>query len=448
MLRGWEGMSYALVNTKNSEVHSVTEQAYCMLCLCNAQVDFDQLSTLLINDELIENLRQEGVIEPLAEPSDLPEYQQYRLFPFPYMGGAYWCITGKCNMKCRHCFLSAPEAKYGELSREACMSIIRQLAEVGVPSVDLSGGDPLTRDDFFGIVDALRAERIVISSIYTNGMLVTQGLLDGFWKRGIKPVFMLSFDGVGWHDWLRGIRGAEAKTLEVIELLRKNDFPVGVEMVVHANNVRTLYSTVELLAGNGVEFMKVSPVSESGDWRREGGAFNLAADALYEAYLEFIPRYLRAGSPMTVQLGNFFICKKRERDYVIPLKRFNGTDKALDAPVCGSARYSVQISADGKLLSCIPMVEFPEQGGATDVLTTPLSEALHDSPYFRRVDTRLRTLLESNAVCGACEFRLVCGGGCRARAVAETGDYLGIDADACRFFKGGYEDKIKAVARV
>jgi sulfatase maturation enzyme AslB (radical SAM superfamily) len=212
MLRGWEGMPYALVNTKTGEVRSITEPAYSMLCLCNARVDFDQLSTLLINDEIIENLRKEGVIEPLTEPSGLPEYQQYRLFPVPYLGGAYWCITGKCNMKCKHCFLSAPEAKYGELSLEACKNIIHQLAEVGVPSVDLSGGEPLTRGDFLAIVDALRAERIVISSIYTNGMLVTQSLLDGFWKRGIKPMFMLSFDGIGWHDWLRGVYGSEKKT--------------------------------------------------------------------------------------------------------------------------------------------------------------------------------------------------------------------------------------------
>jgi radical SAM protein with 4Fe4S-binding SPASM domain len=218
-------------------------------------------------------------------------------------------------------------------------------------------------------------------------------------------------------------------------------------MVVHANNIRTLYSTADLLVGYGVEFMKISPVSESGNWRREEGAFNVATDTLYEAYLEFITRYLRADSPITVQLGNFFMCKKGKRDYALPLKRFDGTDKALDAPVCGSARHSVQVSAEGKLLSCIPMAEFPEQGGATDMFKIPLSEALHDSPYFQRIDTRLRTLLEKNPVCGTCEFRLVCGGGCRARAVTETGDYLGIDADACRFFKGGYEDKIKAVAQ-
>jgi radical SAM protein with 4Fe4S-binding SPASM domain len=259
---------------------------------------------------------------------------------------------------------------------------------------------------------------------------------------------MLSFDGIGWHDWLRGIPGAEDKTLETIALLRKNDFRVGVETVVHANNIQTLYPTMELLAGEGVGFMKTSPASESGNWRREGGAYSVAVDELYEAYLAFIPRYLKAGSPLTIQLGNFFACKKGERGYSLPLRRFNGTDTARDEPVCGSARHSVQISADGRLLSCMPMAEFPEQGGATDLFTVPLSEALRDSPYFRRIDTRLGTLLKKNPVCGVCGFRLVCGGGCRANAVTGTGDYLGTDADACRFFKGGYEDRIKAAARV
>jgi hypothetical protein len=64
--------------------------------------------------------------------------------------------------------------------------------------------------------------------------------------------------------------------------------------------------------------MKVSPVSESGEWRQERGDYNVAIDDLYQAYLEFIPRYLRDGSPMTIQLGNFFMCKKGARNYAIP----------------------------------------------------------------------------------------------------------------------------------
>ncbi len=56
---------------------------------------------------------------------------------------------------------------------------------------------------------------------------------------------------------------------------------------------------------------------------------------------------------------------------------------------------------------------------AGNVLTTPLAEIWRESPLF--AELRDESLLEGK--CGCCEFAKVCGG-CRARAYAETGNYL------------------------
>ena len=67
--------------------------------------------------------------------------------------------------------MSAPDAKYGELSHEAVMSIVQQLIHCGVMEVSLTGGEPLVRRDFLEIVDALLAGGIQITTIYSNGRL-------------------------------------------------------------------------------------------------------------------------------------------------------------------------------------------------------------------------------------------------------------------------------------
>lgn len=73
--------------------------------------------------------------------------------------------------------------------------------------VSLTGGEALTRRDFFEIVDALLEHGIVITLIYSNGALVNENVLKEFENRKIWPGFNISFDGVeGWHDWLRRSR--------------------------------------------------------------------------------------------------------------------------------------------------------------------------------------------------------------------------------------------------
>ncbi|WP_289466325.1 radical SAM protein, partial [Klebsiella pneumoniae] len=71
-----------------------------------------------------------------------------------YIRTAHWSITGRCNYRCKHCYMSAPDAKLGELSHETIMSIVQQLIDCGIYQVSLTGGEPLVRKDFMEIVDA------------------------------------------------------------------------------------------------------------------------------------------------------------------------------------------------------------------------------------------------------------------------------------------------------
>lgn len=48
------------------------------------------------------------------------------------------------------------------------------------------------------------------TTVMSNGLLMNERVLDEFEKRGIKPEFNMSFDGIGCHDWLRGIPGPVA----------------------------------------------------------------------------------------------------------------------------------------------------------------------------------------------------------------------------------------------
>jgi radical SAM protein with 4Fe4S-binding SPASM domain len=444
-LRGWEDEPFAVQDLNTGWAFFVGEEVFRVLSLCNGVMDMD---SFLIPDgfrQIARLFAERKVVEPCEAGSALSPVQKYRAFPCHYIARAHWSITGKCNMSCRHCYVSAPQAKFGEMSHDKCMDIINQLGEIGVPVVNLTGGEPLVRGDFLELVDAITEQGIRISQIYTNGMLVDAALLDDLTKRGIRPTFVLSFDGVGWHDWLRGTEGAEKMATDAIRLLRGRDFPVFVESTFHRDSIGSLYETMTLLAELGVDHWKAATVTDSGNWLGEDGSFDLSPEELYTAWLELIPRYLEEGAPLCMMLGGFFKCDKGSKEYTIPMKK-RGDESD---PLCLTARSTMYIAADGKLLPCMPLAGLPFQEDMPSLNDMTIAQALSDSRYLERIKTPVSALMEHKPECASCEHRKVCGGGCRAMALSfnKDNDYLGVDPSVCAFFKGGWEDRIHRAAK-
>ena len=444
-LRGWQKLPYALVR-KGERVHFISPKEMQALQLCNGKID---TSLPLVPQELRELLAQiekHGVISRCQPGDAIDPEQEYKCYPARYIRTAHWSITGKCNYRCKHCYMSAPDAKLGELDHDTVMSIVQQLIDCGVMEVSLTGGEPLVRKDFLEIVDALLAGGITITTIYSNGKLVTDKLLDALDRRGIHPEFNMSFDGTeGWHDWLRGIPNAGKIVEEAFLRCREKGFPTGAEMCIHSGNKHLLRDTVNQLAQWGCGSLKTNPISNVGAWKEGGYGQAISVDALYQTYLDYIPQYYRDGMPLSLQLGGFFSASPKRPDcYDIPSMKYC-TDPAKTC-VCGHARMVMYISAEGRALPCMALSGMDIQEEFPLIPELGLSQCITDSRYMRLIDTRATEVLEHNPDCKACPYALQCLGGCRASALEFTPeDILAPDLAACTIFKGGWAEKIRAV---
>lgn len=445
LLRGWERLPHALVDDRQGHSHFVDNATFQTLSLCDGTFQAGNPVLLPVHQQILKALQQHGIIEGCDSRHPISDRQCYRRYPCRHMPKAHWSVTGRCNYHCRHCYMSAPEAKYGELSLTQCLRIVDQLSEAGVFQVSLTGGEPLFRPDFLDIVDALRDKGIHISQIYSNGALVNETLLDALEARGLQPEFSISFDGLGHHDWLRGVVGAESSAIDALRLLHRRGFPSSTEFSIHRGNRQSLEGTVLFLAELGVRSMKVTPTSEIGAWIQEGGTFTLGVEELYATYLDYLPKYRASGAPMNLMLSGFFLCRKGSEAFSIPCKKFDGSDRMRRQPLCRSARTTMYISADGRLLPCLPLTGLPIQEEMPSVLDMGLIPALSDSRYLQAIDTRLEHLLAHNDKCRTCQHALTCGGGCRAGALASGQGYLDVDEYTCSFFQNDYEAKIRAV---
>lgn len=448
LLRGWEKLPYAVVEKGARRPLFIKPVEMQALQMCNGRID---LSLPLVPQEvkdLLPLLQERGIIIPCEKGDAIHPEQEYRRYPARYIQTAHWSITGHCNYRCKHCYMSAPDAKFGELSHEQVMDIVQQLIDCGVRELSLTGGEPLVRRDFMEIVDALLAGGIHITTIYSNGRLVTDQLLDQLEARGIHPEFNMSFDGVdGWHDWLRGIDGAGRIAEEAFLRCRDRGFPTGAEMCIHQGNKHLLRETVNHLARMGCRSLKTTPISNVGAWKENGYGESISMDELYQLYLDYIPCYYEDGMPLALQLGGFFMADPDDpEDYAIPSVK--NCSRPESTCVCGHARMVMYISAEGRTLPCMALSGMDIQEEFPLITEIGLSKCITDSRYMRLLDTRASEVLAHNAECRTCPHALDCLGGCRAAALEFTpGDILAPDKAACAIFKGGWVEKITALMK-
>lgn len=449
-LRGWSNLKYAVLDLEcKSEAERVIKltrrQFNAIELITSGGVSPDDN---IFSDEIrkmTEYAVQKGLLEICGRSKKLEEYQKYNYSAARYTHVLLWSVTGNCNLRCKHCYISSGDNCYGEPSEERCYEVIEQCKKANVNMVALTGGEPLVRKDFWKIVDRLLENHIKILQVFTNTIAVTPEFMDEFDKRKIDPnYFMVSFDGVGHHDWLRGVNGAEKKTIEAIKLIKNREYAVYVTMALHMGNIDSLTETYELMKRLGTEHFKAVPIIDTGSWRshrHEDANYN----KIFDTYLELIKKYFSDHMPMDLSLGGFFDGCGVLKKHIIPFISGCCSCERDSASLCETAMIAPYLLPDGRVLPCIAMSGSEMEDIAPNIFDEgqSLEKALSDSPVDTYTKYTYKDLFEHNAECASCEYRYVCKG-CRANALA-NGGYFEKDPLACCFFKGGYEQKIKEI---
>lgn len=119
-------------------------------------------------------------------------------------------VTYACNFGCDHCeSISHPKAERG-LPFETIARLIREMSEMRVDLLIISGGEPLVRDDLFDIIGLANQQGLKVL-LYTNGSLVERHR-ERLAKANLECIFT-SVDGLEeTNDRLRHHPGAFKQT--------------------------------------------------------------------------------------------------------------------------------------------------------------------------------------------------------------------------------------------
>jgi Fe-coproporphyrin III synthase len=347
-----------------------------------------------------------------------------------------WNVTAQCNLKCRHCYIQATEsAAAGEMTTEEGMAFIDDLAEMKVPVLLFSGGEPLLRPDLFELA-AYAVEKGLRIVLSTNGTLIDEFTAQLIKEAGFQYVGV-SIDGCAEiHDEFRGEQGSFAAALAGLRAAKAAGNRTGIRFTLNNMNKKDLPEVLELIerekidrfcmyhlvyAGRGSDMKQYDLSHEE---KRE------VARMLIEKTLDFERRGVEIEILTTDNHadGLFLLDYIKENDpgrvaEVQQLLEMHGGCSAGDR------------MADVDYLGDVHPCQFWSDLTLGNVRQQKFSKIWTDLQANGGILNRLRCKPENlNGQCGDCEQNRLCGG-CRIRA-ATDGDIWG-DDPACFWGKSG-----------
>jgi len=333
-----------------------------------------------------------------------------------------WNLTRTCNLRCRHCYTTSADVPFpGELSHEQAMGVLDDLAGFGIPALILSGGEPLSRFDFFPLATRARELGFRHLSLSTNGTRVAENI-DRLVELDFDYVG-ISLDGIGqMNDWFRGVDGAFDAALAGVRACKAKGVKVGLRFTITEDNADMLPAMIDLCDAEGVDKFYLSHLVYAGRGNKNRGE-DAARARTRKAMDELIDRAWVAvaeDQPLEIVTGNndadaVWFLRWVERNF--PAQRAAHVARHLEAWGGNSSGLGVaNIDPQGKVHPDTYWSDYT----VGSVKDTPFSALWTGAdPMLATLRQRPRPL---KGRCGACAFKDICGGNTRIRALQVTGD--------------------------
>jgi pyrroloquinoline quinone biosynthesis protein E len=314
-------------------------------------------------------------------------------------------LTYRCPLHCVFCYNPTDFATTGpELGTDDWIRVLREARALGAVQLGLSGGEPLARDDLELIVAEAHTLGFYINLI-TSGIGLTEARIAALKRAGLDHI-QLSFQDSSreMNDFLSSTRTFELKS-KVAALIRKYEYPMVLNVVLHRLNIDHVGEILELAEGMGAQYVELANTQYYG-WAW------LNRDRLLPSR-EQLQRAEATLERFRAQVG-----QKMKIFFVVP-DYFETRPKAC---MNGLGSVFLTVTPDGTALPChaarmLPGLTFP------NVRDTGIKAIWYDSPGFNhfRGDAWMKE------PCRSCPEKTKDFGGCRCQAYLLTGDPTNAD---------------------
>jgi len=192
-----------------------------------------------------------GVMRGKASGQVVPEVHQFSFTEPPLL--VAWNATYRCNLSCSHCHIDADDRCAGdELTEVEARAMIDDLAEMRVPVLLFSGGEPLVREDVLDLARYASAKGLQ-PLLSTNGTLIDRQMAERIHSAEVHYAG-ISIDGLeATHNQFRRNSRAFQDAVEGISNCNEAGVKAGIRFTPNALSNHDLPGVLDL-----AEELKVS----------------------------------------------------------------------------------------------------------------------------------------------------------------------------------------------
>lgn len=333
----------------------------------------------------------------------------------------YFELTDRCNLSCKHCYLSASPKGKNILKTDIIKSAISEFSEIGGHFVTFSGGEPLLHPDWENLILYTKSKNLNCS-IMTNCSLVQKETLNKLLLG--DALITISLDG--WkeetHDFIRG-KGSFNKVQQVLKLIE--DLKVQDRVIICFTplkvNLGDFHFLVTELSNRGFLKYYLSLLEERGRMKYSINDLSLCTEEKVLLLTELAFLMLNLSTNATVDTGHL----KHFFYQLLDSNIWEGQDDLIEGTLRITSTGDIYLSAYSE--------------GYRFYLGNLNSNGLIEcstSTRFYRLLSELHQRVSNIEACCTCPYRIICGGGSPARAYTKYNDFLFPDdyCDAKKIF--------------
>jgi len=301
-----------------------------------------------------------------------------------------WELTYACNLQCVHCLSSSGRRDPDELTSAEAFALLDELAAMQVFYINIGGGEPMIRSDFFDIIDHA-VERHIGVKFSTNGAYLRPERAQRLADTPYLDV-QISLDGLdaATNDAVRG-DGSYAVARRAMDNLATAGFgPFKISVVVTRHNVAQLDGFKALADSYGAT-LRVTRLRPSGRGADSWRDLHPTSAQQHEIY-----RWLVEQGTDVLTGDSFFHLNALGEQ---PLPGLN---------MCGAGRVVCLIDPIGDVYAC-PFVIHDEFKAGSVRHAGGFKGVWRDSDTFRSL-----RIPQSAGACASCGQFDACQGGCMA----------------------------------
>jgi mycofactocin radical SAM maturase len=300
-----------------------------------------------------------------------------------------WELTYACNLQCVHCLSSSGLRDPRELTTVEAKALIDELERMQVFYINIGGGEPMVRRDFFELIAYAIDHRVGVK-FSTNGTFIDRAAAIRLASMDYLDV-QISIDGIdaATNDAVRG-EGSYAAARRAMDHLKSAGFgPFKISIVVTRHNAGQLDDFKALADSYGAQ-LRVTRLRPSGRGAESWHELHPTADQQRQVY-----RWLLANGADVLTGDSFFHLNALGE----PLPGLN---------MCGAGRVVCLIDPIGDVYAC-PFVLHDQFRAGSVRDNGGFASVWRESELF----VSLREP-QSAGACASCGSYDACQGGCMA----------------------------------